>query len=607
MSAVLLPQGKQQYFTAAGVPLVGGKVFTYDTGTSNPRTTWADAAQTAPNANPVILDARGEAPIFWSGAYRVVIQDSLGNAIWTMDGVADLLRADLASTTDATKGAALIGFNPALAYPAGSIGAFLVSIYGRSTAEIAAGVTPTNYNFFEFNLLRYGADRTGVASSTAAQAQLNSVLAASAFGADIVVPPGAYLFSTQPTWNPKDAIRSRINAYGAIFKGSGAAISTMRIAGGTTNGGFDICGLQFDNHGDAGATYGAEVVGTSRTRWYGCHWRFGGNAAGFSPGISRNSNPADVNTGSFWSLHADCSFRRLVGGDGAIPATNWIFQGAANAAQIRGGEWGDATNPVLFKPEAAQTYISNGVLIHGPAIEGYTYAVLSNQNAAVAQSGLRIIDCRLEPEATPGNALLSLQGSAVQPVHPVILSGNYWTPDQVNYTINPNSQYVYSLDSGSSGAIGPTLDSWKPFTYKNRSGNLGAADFQTGLDGTGIVLREDAGTTVWTLRSTATGGAEIFGNGSNSISMQGVAAISNTGTFAKNLRGNDAFVGAALTRTITFAAAEPDATYFVLVTPMSDWGAQTKPPWITAKGTGGFTVNAQATTTSGAFDWAIIR
>lgn len=116
MSAVLLPQGKQQYFTAAGVPLVAGKVFTYDTGTTTPRTTWADAAQTAPNANPVILDGRGEAPIFWSGAYRVVVQDSLGNAVWTMDGVSNLgydtdptLRADLASTTTGSEGARLIG------------------------------------------------------------------------------------------------------------------------------------------------------------------------------------------------------------------------------------------------------------------------------------------------------------------------------------------------------------------------------------------------------------------------------------------------------------------------------------------------------------------
>lgn len=85
--AVLLPQGKQHYDDGAGVPLAGGKVFTYDVGTTNPRTTWSDEAQTNPNTNPVILDARGEAVIFWSGDYTVTFQDSLGSTIWSVNGV----------------------------------------------------------------------------------------------------------------------------------------------------------------------------------------------------------------------------------------------------------------------------------------------------------------------------------------------------------------------------------------------------------------------------------------------------------------------------------------------------------------------------------------
>jgi hypothetical protein len=83
----VLPQGKQYYETSAGVPLVGGKVYTYDAGTTNPRVTYQDAAGAQPNTNPVILDARGEAVIFWSGAYKVVIKDSLDVTIWTVDNV----------------------------------------------------------------------------------------------------------------------------------------------------------------------------------------------------------------------------------------------------------------------------------------------------------------------------------------------------------------------------------------------------------------------------------------------------------------------------------------------------------------------------------------
>jgi hypothetical protein len=85
--AVLLPEGKQSYETAAGIPLVGGQIFTYDVGTTNPRITWSDAAQSNPNLNPVVLDARGEAVIFWSGDYTVTLTDALGNQIWSVDNI----------------------------------------------------------------------------------------------------------------------------------------------------------------------------------------------------------------------------------------------------------------------------------------------------------------------------------------------------------------------------------------------------------------------------------------------------------------------------------------------------------------------------------------
>jgi hypothetical protein len=134
--AVLLPEGKQSFETSTGIPLVSGKVFTYDAGTSTPRNTYADAAGTTPNANPVILDARGEATIFWSGAYKVVLKDASDNIIWTVDGIVDpttastglvnTLRADLADTSSAAKNSGLVGLNATLAYAAYTLGARLV-------------------------------------------------------------------------------------------------------------------------------------------------------------------------------------------------------------------------------------------------------------------------------------------------------------------------------------------------------------------------------------------------------------------------------------------------------------------------------------------------
>lgn len=86
--AILLPNGKQQYFaTSDGSPLVGGKVYTYEAGTTTPKNTYSNAAGTVANTNPVILDSRGEATIFWSGAYKVTVKDSLDNTIYTVDNI----------------------------------------------------------------------------------------------------------------------------------------------------------------------------------------------------------------------------------------------------------------------------------------------------------------------------------------------------------------------------------------------------------------------------------------------------------------------------------------------------------------------------------------
>lgn len=86
--ATLMPNGKQQYFTSAGVPLVGGKVYTYAAGTTTPLDTYTTQAGGTANANPVILDSRGEASIFWGTAgYKVVLKDSLDATIWTQDNL----------------------------------------------------------------------------------------------------------------------------------------------------------------------------------------------------------------------------------------------------------------------------------------------------------------------------------------------------------------------------------------------------------------------------------------------------------------------------------------------------------------------------------------
>jgi hypothetical protein len=88
MIATLSPSPKMQFFTAAGVPLVGGKLFTYASGTTVPLATYTDSTANFANANPVILDSRGEANVwFGPSRYTLLLKDSLDNLIWTAAGV----------------------------------------------------------------------------------------------------------------------------------------------------------------------------------------------------------------------------------------------------------------------------------------------------------------------------------------------------------------------------------------------------------------------------------------------------------------------------------------------------------------------------------------
>jgi hypothetical protein len=87
--AVVTPTAKSQFIGADGVPLSGGKVYTYIAGTTLPQATYTDYTGAVANSNPVILDARGEASI-WLGeaTYKFKLTDADDVEIWTVDYIA---------------------------------------------------------------------------------------------------------------------------------------------------------------------------------------------------------------------------------------------------------------------------------------------------------------------------------------------------------------------------------------------------------------------------------------------------------------------------------------------------------------------------------------
>jgi hypothetical protein len=84
-----------QFFDDNGVPLAGGKIFTYLSGTSTPATTYTSSSGATPNTNPIILDAAGRVPEeVWltdDVQYRLVLQTALSVQIWLKDNISGFL------------------------------------------------------------------------------------------------------------------------------------------------------------------------------------------------------------------------------------------------------------------------------------------------------------------------------------------------------------------------------------------------------------------------------------------------------------------------------------------------------------------------------------
>lgn len=73
-----------------GEPLSGGLVYTYECGTTTPKTTYTDYTGGTENENPVELSTNGDADIYAAGCLKVIIKTSAGATI--DDGTVDYLQ-----------------------------------------------------------------------------------------------------------------------------------------------------------------------------------------------------------------------------------------------------------------------------------------------------------------------------------------------------------------------------------------------------------------------------------------------------------------------------------------------------------------------------------
>jgi hypothetical protein len=126
MSVNLSPVGNGfQFFTNNGEPLVGGKLDTYQAGSTTPLTTYTDSSGLIANTNPIILGTDGRPPdTIWLSEgffYKFVLSDADDVQIQVYDNLYGIINAQAPAATPIPSGGILLWSGSIGSIPAGYV------------------------------------------------------------------------------------------------------------------------------------------------------------------------------------------------------------------------------------------------------------------------------------------------------------------------------------------------------------------------------------------------------------------------------------------------------------------------------------------------------
>jgi hypothetical protein len=140
-----------QFFDNNGNPLTGGKIFTYEAGTTTPLATYTSSTGNTAHTNPIVLDAAGRVPggEIWNdyaNLYKFVLKTSADVTIATYDNVGGSFNTG-AIIANFTGNGSTVAFT--LASPPASENATNVYINGVYQQKNTYGVSGTTLTFSE--------------------------------------------------------------------------------------------------------------------------------------------------------------------------------------------------------------------------------------------------------------------------------------------------------------------------------------------------------------------------------------------------------------------------------------------------------------------------
>jgi hypothetical protein len=268
--AGLTPSPKQQIFGSDGLPLVGGKIYTYAAGTSTPIATYTDYSAGTANTNPIILDSYGQANIWLinTTSYKFVVKTAADVLLYTVDNISIPLDA------------ASMGSPPPIGDVTPNTGAFTtlsatgtvtfsaqVNFTGTGAAKVNVGTTPQRptavtgmlrYNSTLSTFEGYGASAWGPLGGGASGSGGNSIF----------YENGQTVTVSYSITSGKNAMSTGPITIAGAFSGTGSILGTIltitAVASGTLYVGATISGTNVT----AGTTISSFASGTGGVGTY---------------------------------------------------------------------------------------------------------------------------------------------------------------------------------------------------------------------------------------------------------------------------------------------------------------------------------------------------